>query len=288
MNELIDLHVHTTCSDGTYSPQELVAKAAKAGVKALAVCDHDNIDGVAVARQAGNQHGIQVLSGVELSCVWGEYQDIHLLGYGFDSECPQLRSALLGFQQFREQRNEQMVDKINALIERHGGTALDFERVKARAGGTVGRPHIAMELVHAGLVKNMEEAFNTYLVPCNIAKRFFPADEAIALIHAAGGVAVLAHPPYITRNQTAMQQLLEELRAVGLEGLEVYNNGANCDEIEWYLTQARLHDFLVTGGSDFHGIEEGGPELGRIRAIGAIPYHCFERLQLYLDSKSGD
>jgi len=125
----------------------------------------------------------------------------------------------------------------------------------------------------------MEDAFNQYLVPCNIPKRFFPVDEAIDLIHSAGGVAVLAHPPYITRDTRKMEKLLNELVAVGLNGIEVYNNGANQHEIEWYLTRARLLKLLVTGGSDFHGIEEGGAEFGKIRAIGPIPTACFETLR---------
>lgn len=282
MMGLIDLHMHSRCSDGVYSPQELVDKAANAGVVALALCDHDNVDGVNVARDAGNIRGVQVISGVELSCVWADYQDIHLLGYGFDSDYPPLRLALVGFQEFRAQRNKLIVDKINVLLTNNGAATLNFERVKSHADGAVGRPHIAMELIAGGHVKTMEEAFNKYLVPCNIPKRFFPVDEAIRLINAAGGVAVLAHPPYVTRNQTAMKQLLDELVEVGLQGVEVYNNGANCAEIEWYLTQARLRNLIVTGGSDFHGIEDGGAEFGKVRAIGAIPYGCFEGLQQLL------
>ncbi|MCD6525564.1 MAG: PHP domain-containing protein [Desulfuromonas sp.] len=283
MTDLVDLHMHSSCSDGVFSPQELVAKAAQLRVTALAVCDHDNIDAVAPERKAGLDLGVQVISGVELSCVWGPYQDIHLLGYGFDSEHPPLGRALREFQAFRRQRNAKIVEKINHALEKHGRQPLNYEQVAQRAGGTVGRPHIAMELIELGHVKNMEEAFAKYLVPCNIAKRFFPVDEAIALIHAAGGVAVLAHPPYITRDQQAMAALLDELVAVGLQGVEVYNNGASCDEIEWYLTQARLRGLIATGGSDFHGMEDGGAELGKVRAIGAIPYNCFEALQQLLE-----
>lgn len=278
MAQLIDLHIHSRCSDGVYSPQQLVEKAAQAGVVTLAVCDHDNIDGVEVAREVGQQCGVQVISGVELSCIWSEYKDIHLLGYGFDCHYAPLQQALQSFQQFRAERNKLIVDKINTLLVEKGLPPLVFERVEARADGTVGRPHIAMELMEAGHAKTMEDAFNQYLVPCNIPKRFFPVDEAIDLIHAAGGVAVLAHPPYVTRDCEKMEKLLKELVAVGLNGIEVYNNGANSSEIEWYLTQARLRQLLVTGGSDFHGIEEGGAELGKIRAIGSIPTDCAEEL----------
>jgi len=279
MTKLIDLHMHSRCSDGVYAPEQLVEAAAEAGVVALAVCDHDNIDGVALAYQAGCRLGVEVISGVELSCIWGDYQDIHLLGYGFDCQHQPLQQALRSFQQFRAQRNQLIVDKINDLLVAKGLQSLDFKRVEARADGTVGRPHIAMELMAMGHVKCMEDAFNQYLVPCNIPKRFFPVDEAIDLIHSAGGVAVLAHPPYITRDTRKMEKLLNELVAVGLNGIEVYNNGANQHEIEWYLTRARLLKLLVTGGSDFHGIEEGGAEFGKIRAIGPIPTACFETLR---------
>jgi len=279
MTKLIDLHMHSRCSDGVYAPEQLVEAAAEAGVVALAVCDHDNIDGVALACRAGCRLGVEVISGVELSCIWGDYQDIHLLGYGFDCQHQPLQQALRSFQQFRAQRNQLIVDKINDLLVAKGLQSLDFKRVEARADGTVGRPHIAMELMAMGHVKCMEDAFNQYLVPCNIPKRFFPVDEAIDLIHSAGGVAVLAHPPYITRDTRKMEKLLNELVAVGLNGIEVYNNGANQHEIEWYLTRARLLKLLVTGGSDFHGIEEGGAEFGKIRAIGPIPTACFETLR---------
>ncbi|OQY16249.1 MAG: phosphatase [Desulfobacteraceae bacterium 4572_35.1] len=284
MRGLVDLHMHSICSDGAYAPADLVDKAASAGVIALALCDHDNVDGVAQARSAGHQRGVHVIPGVELSCVSGEYRDVHLLGYGFDSDNYQLRQALISFKEFRAHRNRQIVDKINKVLLSRGKQELDFERVLARAGGALGRPHIAMELIACGYAKSVEDAFSRYLVPCNVSKRFFLISEAIELIKAAGGVSVLAHPPYITRDQSAMKQLLDELVAVGLQGVEVYNNGASCDDIEWYLTQARLRKLLVTGGSDFHGIEDGGAEFGKVRSIGAIPYSCFEDLYQTINS----
>lgn len=284
MHPRVDLHVHSSCSDGVHPPPLLAARAAAAGVRALALCDHDNIDGVVAAQDASRDLGIHLVSGVELSCVWRNYQDIHLLGYGFDPADAVLGQALRDFQQFRAQRNGRIVEKVNAVLRQRALPPLDFAAVSARAAGSIGRPHIAMELMAQGLVGSMEEAFQQYLVSCNEPKRFFPVDEAIGLIRAAGGVAVLAHPPYITRDPQAMQQLLDELCACGLQGIEAYNNGVNCDELEWYLAQARRRDLLVTGGSDFHGIEDGGAEFGRIRAIGDIPYSCYERLQLFLQT----
>lgn len=279
MTEHIDLHTHSSCSDGAFSPQQLVEKAVQNHVVAMALCDHDNIDGVEPARQAGYQRGIDVISGVELSCVWKEFKDIHLLGYGFDPHHVRLNQALRDFQQFRRQRNALIVDKINERLQQRGLQPICYEKVSERADGTIGRPHIAMELIAAGHVQTVEEAFVKYLSPCNIAKKFFPVDEAMALIREAGGVAVLAHPPYVSRDPDVMASLLDDLSALGMQGVEVYNNGANCDEIEWYLTQVRLRGLFATGGSDFHGIEDGGAELGKIRAIGAIPYHCYTTLR---------
>ncbi|EAT14489.1 PHP domain-containing protein [Desulfuromonas acetoxidans] len=284
MMEQVDLHTHSCCSDGAFTPQQLIEKAAQNHVVAMALCDHDNIDGVEPARQAGHQRGIDVISGVELSCVWKEFEDIHLLGYGFDPRHPRLIEELSEFQQFRRQRNALIVDKINERLQQRGLQPICYEKVAERAGGTIGRPHIAMELMAAGYAKTVEEAFVKYLSPCNIAKKFFPVDEAMALIHEAGGVAVLAHPPYISRDPDVMTTLLDDLTALGLQGVEVYNNGANCDEIEWYLTQIRLRGLFATGGSDFHGIEDGGAELGKIRAIGSIPYNCYTTLREVLSS----
>ncbi|MBN2644082.1 MAG: PHP domain-containing protein [Desulfuromonadaceae bacterium] len=278
----VDLHVHSCCSDGVYSPRDLVALAANAGIRVLALCDHDNIDGVLPAVQAGIELGVEVLSGVELSCVWNDYADVHLLGYGFDVRHEGLQQSLRDFQRFRARRSERMLEKINDLLSRRGEAPVALTALLERAGGSIGRPHLAMALMERGLVGTMEEAFRDYLIPCNEPKRFFPVEEAIALIRSAGGVAVLAHPPYITRDHEAMKRLLEVLAGEGLQGLEAYNNGVNCTELEWYLAQARYRKLLVTGGSDFHGIEEGNAELGRIRSIGDIPYTCVEQLQAAL------
>ncbi|HAD03616.1 MAG TPA: phosphatase, partial [Desulfuromonas sp.] len=198
MNRYVDLHLHSTCSDGLHPPAAVVAMAAGLGLAAIAIADHDNIDGIDAAMAAGAAHGVEVLSGVELSVIWQGYDDIHLLGYGFDHHQEKLRHDLTAFQDFRARRNEMIVERVNEKLAAEGRGAIDFAVVREKAGGTVGRPHIAMALVEAGIVTDSEAAFNRYLIPCNVAKRDFPIAEAIALIHSAGGVAVLAHPPFIT------------------------------------------------------------------------------------------
>ena len=258
-----------------------MAAAAQVGV--LALCDHDCIDGITEARSAGADVGVTIISGVEFSCVWESgrhvYADIHVLGYGFDPDQEDLRGALHEFQQFRATRNQRIVADVNALLQRQGHSEISFDRVRQRAGGSIGRPHIAMELIAQGVVADVEEAFRRYLVRCNVEKRFFPIHEAIDLIHAAGGVAVLAHPPYITSDRLQMQEMLDVFTSMGMQGIEVYNNAASVADVQWYLSQARHRGLIATGGSDFHGIEEGGAEFGRVRACGDIPRSCYTQLQ---------
>jgi len=282
----VDLHVHSSCSDGRYPPAQLVWMAAEHGVDVLALCDHDCIDGIDAAQKAGINAGVTLVSGVEFSCVWEtdskSYTDIHLLGYGFCPDDVPLQSALREFQAFRALRNERIVANVNVMLERAGSPGLDFRAVQRRAGGSIGRPHIAMELIERGYAADVEAAFRRYLVPGNVAKRFFPVREAIAMVRAAGGVAVLAHPPYITSSRAEMAKLLDALTDIGLQGVEVYNNGATRAEIDWYLAQTRYRGLIATGGSDFHGLEEGGAEFGRVRACGDIPRSCYTQLQALL------
>lgn len=278
----VDLHLHTICSDGHHSPQELVKLAAEAGMKAIAVADHDNIDGIDSAILTGEELGVEVITAVELSSQWQDYHDIHLLGYGFDHRHPELNRQLASFREFRAGRNRQIVEKVNLQLAEEGQEPLDFARIEASAGGTVGRPHIALALRAAGYAKSHDEAFDRYLVPNNVDKRFFPIDEAIDLIHGAGGIAVLAHPPYVTRNHGELETLIEIFVGMGLDGLEAYNNGVNQDGVYWLINLARRHNLIVTGGSDFHGNEDStiaiGCGVGRL----SIPYSCVDEIHAAL------
>lgn len=287
MARYIDLHLHSTCSDGIHTPAEVVRLAAEADLAAIALCDHDNIDGIDEAMAAGRELGVEVLSGVELSVVWGKIQDIHLLGYGFDHRHCGLVAALREFRAFREGRNERIVERVNEKLAREGKEPIEFARVMALAGGTVGRPHIALALMEKGHVKSSEEAFRHYLVPCNVPKRYFPIDEAIALVNRAGGVTVLAHPPFVTPDRKEFERLLDAFAELGLEGVEAYNSGSTNDDIDWYITVTRRRGLIVTGGSDYHGIEGGEVVLGRGRGNLRIPYRCLEEIRQALARKKG-
>ncbi|APG27540.1 phosphatase [Syntrophotalea acetylenivorans] len=279
MSRWIDLHLHSNCSDGALPPGEVVRKAAAAGLLAVAIADHDNVDGIDEAMAAGHSCAVEVLPAVELSVVWQSFQDIHLLGYCFDPHHPELCAALAEFRDFRNGRNEQIVTRINQRLTAEGRAPLDFAAIRQRAGGTLGRPHIALELMAQGHVRSKDEAFDRYLVPCNVAKRFFPIEEAIALIQRAGGVTSLAHPAYISRDRKVLAQLFDDFVDCGLEGIEVYSNQASNDDIDWLLSEANRRRLLITGGSDFHGGHEEELVIGGLRGNLRVPYRCVEDLR---------
>lgn len=258
---------------------------AKAGLSAMALADHDNIDGIDAAMAVGAELGVEVLSGVELSVVWESIQDIHLLGYGFDHRDGNLHAALKSFREFRESRNERIVERVNEKLVSEGRAPIDIAAVKAKAGGTIGRPHIAMALLEDGHVMTKDEAFERYLVPCNVEKRYFPIAEAIDLIHRAGGVAVLAHPPYIPVDRAGLLKLFDIFVALGMDGVEAYNTGASNDDIDWTITQTRRRGMIVTGGSDFHGIEGGEIVIGGGRGNLKIPYSCVEEIRSAVEKR---
>jgi hypothetical protein len=287
MNRYVDLHLHSTCSDGLYSPEEVVRMAQGAGLSAVALADHDNIDGIDAAIAAGAACGIEVISGVELSVVHGRYDDIHLLGYGFDHHAPHLVESLAFFRDFRFRRNELIVERVNEKLSGEGRPLIDLEVVRAKAGGTVGRPHIAMALIELGLVADSEEAFNRYLIPCNVQKRLFPIAEAIELVHRAGGVAVLAHPPFITPSRKVLTELVDTFVTLGLDGIEAWNCGADNNTVDQTITLARRRGLIVTGGTDFHGIDNEQLRFGGLRGNLRIPYACVEEIRTRCAERAG-
>lgn len=278
-SEYVDLHLHSTCSDGYCSPEELVERASRAGLKAIALADHDNLDGIERAVRRGAEIGVEVLPAVELSSQWREYSDMHLLGYGFDPQDPRINQALEDFRAFRLRRNLQIIERVNQQLVAEGRAPISDDSVRALADGTIGRPHIARALLDAGHVVDNDEAFTRYLVPCNVPKRYFPADSAIRLIHDCGGIVVLAHPPYITRERRLLEALVRELTGLGLDGIEVYNNGAGLAETDALISLARRYNLIITGGSDFHGDPGSTIEIGRGARGIRVPYACVAEIK---------
>lgn len=279
--QYIDLHLHSNCSDGAFSPTELVERAAKAGLTAIAIADHDSVAGISEAVTVGEMHNIEVIPAVELSVQFGAWHDVHLLGYGLDYTGCSFLERLNGFRQRRERRNEEILERVNELLVREGRSGLKLSDVLAYARDTIGRPHIARALLDKGYVTSVEDAFQRYLVPCNVPKAYWPIHDAIAEIRRVGGAAVLAHPTTISTDRNVLRQTIRELANMGLDGIEAFNNLAQPDEMEFLRRLAGELGLLVTGGSDFHGIEEGlemGKGRGGMRFSAALLAPLKERL----------
>lgn len=244
-----DLHLHSTASDGEHSPQEVVRRAVQAGFDTLALTDHDSVEGLAQAREAADALGVRLIPGVELSC--GAQKEIHILGYGFDTENAQMRDFCARRRAHREERAERIVRRLCEL-----GRSVSLERVRELARGVIARPHIARAMVEAGHVATVAEAFERYLNvgrPAYEPKEEVKVAEAAALIAQAGGVMVLAHPMELKLGSAALESLVAEWHAQGLAGLEVYHPSAQNNQAAALLRLARREGLLVTGGSDFHG-----------------------------------
>jgi len=252
---MIDLHLHSSCSDGVLTPDELVAAAAQANLTTIALCDHDTIAGVEAAQKYGQHYGIEVIPGVELSVCFKEFTDVHLLGYWIDLHAPELNDRLAEFAFRRSNRNREIVSAVNQLLENEEKEPLTIAEVECLADGVMGRPHIARALLQRGYVKGMEDAFSRYLIPCDVPKAYWPMEDALKTIRNIGGVAVLAHPTSITHDQALLTDLVTDLKNMGLDGLEVFNTLANEHEIMFLQGLANRLGLLYTAGSDFHGIE---------------------------------
>ena len=259
---LIDLHTHSTASDGTLPPAELVAEAARAGLAAIALTDHDTLAGLPEAREAGRRAGIEVIAGVELSVADGE-RSVHMLGLFLPERPGPLANALAVLREKRHGRNRRILEKLQAL-----GVNIPYETVTALADGTVGRPHIARAMLAAGAVTSLKEAFTRYLGA--YGRAYVPKDkltlpEAIALLHAEGALASLAHPYLLGLGGTALIETVGRYREAGLDAIEaLYTEHSQAQTLE-YLAVARRFGLAVSGGSDFHGTIKPGVELGRGR-----------------------
>lgn len=249
-----DLHMHSTASDGEDAPQRLPALAGEAGLAAIALTDHDTTAGLARCAAACKKQGIDFLTGVEFSCepVQG-HGTCHLLGYGFDPEHPALADLLERQRESRQQRIPRIIAKLNEL-----GVDVTYEEIReAVAAQAVGRPHVAAVLLQKGYVKTIKDAFDRYLglrAPAYVPKPKVRVGAAIAALHAAGGLAVLAHPVQMRLpDETALAQVLAQLREAGLDGLECHHTDHAAAQVELYRTLAQRFELLITGGSDYHG-----------------------------------
>ena len=244
-----DLHLHSTASDGTCAPEELVRRAHAMGLTCMALTDHDSVEGVDSAAREARRLGMTLIPGVELSC--GAAKEIHVLGYGIDPGCAAFVSFCQRRRQEREERAAQMVERLA-----QAGKPVSLKRVRELARGVVGRPHVARALVEAGHATSMNDAFDRFLTPGRCAyvpKREVKVAEGVAVICEAGGVAVLAHPMELKLGDASLTSLVEEWKAQGLAGVEVYHPSAANNQTPFLLSLVRREGLLVTGGSDYHG-----------------------------------
>lgn len=250
----VDLHLHSSASDGQYTPTEVVAHAINAGLDIIALTDHDTTAGISEAQSAASKSGLLlVLAGIELSAE-DSGGDVHMLGYLIDIEDAAFQQRLAQFRHDRQQRGIKILQRLDDL-----GKGVTWEKVQAIAdGGAIGRPHIARALVEAGHAYSVKDAFDRYLHnggPAYVARQRLSPEEAIELIHSAGGVAVLAHPGLLAEPRAMVQRLVP----AGLDGVELVHP-MNDARVRMDLRGlAQQHDLIMTGGSDFHGadIKEG-------------------------------
>lgn len=258
-----DLHVHTTFSDGTDTPGRVVELAARAGLSAIAITDHDNVEAFAPAGPLAQRHGIELIPGIEMSASL-DGLEVHLLGFLIDPGHPALQEHVARQQVRRVQRVHEMVDRLNRI-----GVRISAAEVLEVAGqGTVGRPHVARVLLKRGYISTLPEAFSKYIGPDNPG--FVPGSpvapaQVIRVIRESGGVPVLAHPVYLKRDE-----LIDELAKDGLAGLEVYHSGHTPEMVRRYEQIADRLNLLRTGGSDYHGDSKEGLPIGAVMVPGAL------------------
>lgn len=272
---LVDLQTHSTCSDGSLAPERIVERAAEIGLAAVALTDHDTVEGLPAFRAAGEAHGVETIDGIELSART-PYEKVDLLGYFVDPDDATLADAIERLQRSRAERLPKMLDALADL-----GAEISQADVREHAGsGAIGRPHVAQALVEAGYAEDVDDAFDTFIgdeAPAYVAKERIPAPEAIDAIHAAGGLAVLAHPCFV--HPMHFEDVLELLVEAGLDGIEVHYPKHDPQHVRFFSAKADEHGLVATGGSDFHGDVKPHIELGRGMGDLAVPYSVVERLR---------
>ncbi len=274
---MIDLHTHSTASDGTYTPSQLVEAACRRGLLALALTDHDTVGGQQEALQRGAELGLRVIPGVELAADF-EGAEVHVLGYGFDPNSPAIREILHDLSAARDCRNRQMAERITQL-----GCPIDYDALCIRfSGSVIGRPHFAQVMAEQGFVSDVSGAFDLYLHPggpAYISRQLYTIPKAAAAIRRAGGLTVLAHPLQYHFDNGTLHRFLQTGRQADICGLEVYYTGYTAEQRDFLRRLAHTYGFLQTGGSDFHGSGKPGIQLGD----GFVPDALLEDLDRALE-----
>ena len=278
MNRLkpIDLHVHTSASDGTTAPGDIAAAAARAGLSAIAITDHDTVDGYLEAVSSVSRSEVEIIPGIEISTRFNA--SVHILGYYIDPASEHLLPVLNWVIQDRDARNE----KICAMMQRDG-IRVDYAEMKERAGGgVIGRPHFAEILMKAGLAKDITDAFERFLNKGRrywIARNFVPIEDSIRIILRSGGIPVLAHPFQYRLDEEELRDLIEHCLDYGLMGMECRYSGYTPQQSAYLEGLAKEYSLIRTGGSDFHGDRKPHIQLGTGTGDLYVPYDFLEEVR---------
>ena len=281
-NRFIDLHIHSTASDGTLGPLEIIDAARAGGLSAISITDHDTTDGCKAVLGQSSSPPMDFLSGVEISTAMppGEWPagSLHILGYDIDVFDPSLNRCLSDLRSARNNRSPKIIKKLNEL-----GFKLQLDDIKPFSKGSqVGRPHIAQAMLHKEYVSSINEAFDKYIGRHGMAyidKERIPCRDAIELINNSGGIPVLAHPGLIDLDSpTALEDLLELLVKEGIKGIEAYYSGHTREQTGFFVDLSQRHGLLLTGGSDFHGALNPEIALGKGTGDLFVGYHLYQRL----------
>lgn len=276
MNKFIDLHTHSTCSDGTFTPTEVVKEAAKAGLSAIALTDHDTVDGLGEAIEAGKKYGIEVITGIEFSVAADT--EMHLLGLGFTIECPEIRNVLDEMIIQRDKRNTEVTELLEKI-----GIHITIDDILAEATSRVtGRSQIAKAMLKKGYVNTIKEAFDKYLSfgkPAFVPRSTLSPEEAIKIIKKCGGKSFLAHLNQTGKTDEELYTILSHLKACGLDGIEGYYTEYTEDMNTRYRKMADASGLLLSGGSDFHGTNKDGYEIGKGKGNLRIPYELLGKIK---------
>ena len=278
--DYIDLHVHTTASDGTMTPTEVVKLAKEIGLKAIAVTDHDTTKGLREAVSAGETYQIEVIPGCELSVEYPKGQ-MHIVGLWLPVEPKYVNRELEYLREKRHSRNQKIIEKLNKI-----GISITYEEVLdiVEPGSTVGRPHIARVLVKKNIVKDVNEAFIKYIGPggkAYVPKTKFSPEKAISILKKEGATVILAHPFSLNLDTQELKKELIRLKDHGLDGMEVYYSEHTPFQVQCYINLCEELNLLVSGGSDFHGTVKKDISLGTGKGNLKIPYVLLERMKEY-------
>ncbi|MBQ8733146.1 MAG: PHP domain-containing protein [Anaerotignum sp.] len=277
---IIDLHAHSTASDGTYAPAEVAELAKKIGLSAIALTDHDTIDGLEEFQKTGKELGMETIAGIEFAALWENHHrpEIHIVGLGFNPDHPVLLERMKDIKRSRDIRNQKMCEKLSSL-----GLHITLEEVAANAGGEIiTRAHFANVLLQKGYIAKKEDAFSRYIstgLPGYVEREFLTPELCIRTIKEAGGAAILAHPTLYGLSPEQIEELCTELIPYGLDGVECQYSTYSPAETKMITAIAEKLHLLPSGGSDFHGKNKPNIHLGSGKSNLAIPYRFWEELK---------